>query len=221
MNMSLARQQPIIEGPVRKGTSPLVMTEIYQPQLNLVIWQRQLQRALQEYIAALMQRLNALQLRTIIAPSEVSDWLAGLLPNNPQRHLFIDDVSQLVEMYTDLFELNVVGLRLSLINETMCPRFHTDHLACRLVTTYHGHGSEWLREDNVDRSKLGPGANGLADHLSGIYLQHQDIQQLQQGDVELLKGDDWIDNQVSGIVHRSPHISKTDKRLLLSLDFAE
>jgi len=220
MNQTATAENPVFEH-VQQADSPLVMTAIYEPQLNLAVWQRQLPTALQNYITALTQGLNALQLRTVIAPAEVGDWLTGLLPEDPQRYLFIDDVRQLAEMYADLFELNTVGLRLSLINETMCPRFHTDHLICRMVTTYHGHGSEWLREENVDRSKLGAGAKGLADHLSGIYRHHSDIQQLQPGEVALLKGDGWMDSQVSGIVHRSPHIHKTEKRLLLTLDFAE
>lgn len=206
---------------VQKADSPLVMTAIYQPHTNLVIWQRQLPAAVKTYIAKLTQAHNTLQLRTIIAPSAVAEWLSGLLPEDPQRYCFIEDVQQLVEMYADLFALQAVGLRLSLLNETMCPRFHTDHLACRLIITYHGAGSEWLAEEVVDRSKLGQGAQGLADHLSGIYQHSSDIQQLQQGEVALLKGDGWIDSQVSGIVHRSPHIGKTDKRVLLTLDFAE
>lgn len=216
---ALAKNLPVEH--VQIADSPLVMTAIYEPQINLVVWQRQLSEAVNHYIDGLTQRLNALQLRTIIAPSEVNDWLTGLLPAAPHRHWFIKDVAQLVEMYADLFALTAVGLRLSLINETLCPRFHTDHLACRLLTTYHGAGSEWLAEDIVDRSKLGQGAQGLADHLSGIYQHPNDIQQLQQGEVALLKGDGWIDSQINGIVHRSPHIGKTDKRVLLTLDFAE
>lgn len=220
MNQSAIAENTLFEH-VQKADSALVMPTIYEPQINLVIWQRRLPSALQKYITALTQRLNALQLRTIIAPADVDDWLAGLLPEDPQRYLFIEDVRQLAEMYADLFELTTVGLRLSLIHETMCPRFHTDHLICRMVTTYHGQGSEWLREENVDRSKLGAGAKGSPDHLSGIYRHHQDIQQLQQGEVALLKGDGWMESQVSGIVHRSPHIHTTEKRLLLTLDFAE
>lgn len=220
MNRTAIAENRLFEH-VLQADSPMVMTTIYQPHINLAVWQRQLPTALQNYISALTQGLNALQLRTVIAPADVGDWLSGLLPEDPQRHLFIDDVRQLVEMYADLFELRTVGLRLSLITETMCPRFHTDHLLCRMVTTYHGQGSEWLKEENVDRSKLGVGAKGLPDHLSGIYQQHNDIQQLLTGEVALLKGDGWLDSQVSGIVHRSPQINKTEKRLLLTLDFAE
>lgn len=220
MNQHALAITPSVEH-VSKADSPLVMTTVYEPHVNLVIWQRKLADALNLYIQELTQGLNALQLRTIIAPKDVSEWLGGLLPQHPQRYLFIEDVVQLVEMYADLFDLNTVGLRLSLINETMCPRFHTDHLACRMVTTYYGQGSEWLKEENVDRSKLGAGAKGLPDHLSGIYLHSQDIQQLQQAEVGLLKGDGWIGSQVSGIVHRSPLIHRAEKRLLLTLDFAE
>jgi len=112
--------------------SPMVMTAIYEPDINLVVWQRELNTALKTYLDELTHGLNALQLRTVIGPSEVEEWLSGLLPAHPQRHMFIADVVQLAEMYGDLFGLNSIGLRLSLINETMCPRFHTDHLACRM-----------------------------------------------------------------------------------------
>ena len=125
MNQSALAVNPLFEH-VLKADSPLVMTAIYEPHINLVVWQRQLSNALDHYIAEVTQGLNALQLRTVITPDEVSDWLTGLLPDKPQRNLFVDDVRQLVEMYADLFELNSVGLRLSLIHETMCPIWRAD-----------------------------------------------------------------------------------------------
>lgn len=220
MATALAKQS-LSDDHVRQADSPLVMTDIYDPCLNLVIWQRQLNSSVIDYVKYLTHSLNTLQLRTIIAPSEVNNWLAGMLPDADNRQRFVEDVSQLTEMYADLFALKVVGLRLSLISETMCPRFHTDRLACRLVSTYYGQGSEWLPEEDVDRSKLGSGANGLPDHCSGIYRDPHRIRQLKQGDVGLLKGDGWVNSRVKGIVHRSPHIGKAEKRLLLTLDFAD
>jgi len=43
-----------------------------------------------------------------------------------------------------------------------------NNLRCRLVATYDGLVTEWLLEDNIDRSRLGKGANGLPAATSGI-----------------------------------------------------
>ena len=101
----------------------------------------------------------------------------------------------------------------------MCPRFHVDRVPCRLVTTYAGKATQWLAHDRVDRSKLGPGSEGKPDAESGLYTNVEDIQQLQQGDVALLKGECWEGNEGAGLVHRSPQLTAGTGRLLLTLDF--
>ena len=102
----------------------------------------------------------------------------------------------------------------------MCPRFHVDKVPCRLATTYSGNATEWLPHDRVDRSKLGPGSSGKPDAKSGLYSRNDDIQQLEIGDVALLKGESWIGNEEAGLVHRSPGLRAGTSRLLLTLDFA-
>ena len=70
-----------------------------------------------------------------------------------------------------------------------------------------------------NREKLGVGSKGKTDSESGIYANSSDIQQLTAGDVALLKGESWMGNEGGGLVHRSPQLSKDNKRLLLTLDF--
>ena len=86
------------------------------------------------------------------------------------------------------------------------------------MTTYLGPGSEWLHHDAVDRSKLGLGSRGKSDLESGLIRTPQDIQQLNRGDVALLKGELWEGNEDAGLVHRSPGVAKGDLRLLVTLD---
>ncbi len=200
---------------------PMVMTRIYDAEVNLAVWQRRLERQVVDYAELLCQQSGALQLRSIVESASVTETLIEALPDRPGRLDFVDDVAHLVEMFVDLFELERVGIRLSIIGNTMCPRFHTDHLPCRLVTSYAGAGTQWLAEQTVDRGKLGAGAAGLPDHQSGIYRDPAMIQQINTGDVALLKGDGWHGNSGYGIVHRSPAINSDEKRLLLTLDFAE
>lgn len=200
--------------------SPMVMTKIYDAQVNLAIWQRKVVPVLQMFCESLIFLRPGLQLRTIIQSAEVAQWLENQLPQHAHRSKFAEDVQQLAEMYADLFDLTAIGLRLSVLGSTMCPRFHTDQLACRLVTTYYGQGSEWLPETSVNRCKLGQGANGLPDAESGVLKTPNAIQQLQAGEVALLKGEGWLGSEVKGIVHRSPQINPGDKRVLLTFDFA-
>ena len=79
--------------------------------------------------------------------------------------------------------------------------------------------AEWLADKDVDRSKLGAGNLGKVDAESGLYRSSRDIQQLNQGDVALLKGELWVGNENAGLVHRSPAVADKQPRLMLTLDF--
>ena len=125
----------------------------------------------------------------------------------------------LVDMFCFLFDLEEAGLRLSVLQEAMCPRFHVDRVPCRLITTYRGIATQWLPQHRVDRSKLGAGNQGLPDTTSGIYQNPQHIESLNTGDVALLKGESWNENKGGGIVHRSPQPINGERRLLMTLDY--
>lgn len=101
----------------------------------------------------------------------------------------------------------------------MCPRFHVDKIPCRLVTTYQGVATQWLNHSDVNRSKLGTGNLGKPDEESGLFKSLNNINQLKQGDVALLKGEYWDENEGAGLVHRSPPVAENEQRLLLTLDF--
>jgi len=112
-------------------------------------------------------------------------------------------------------------LRLTVLDRAMCPRFHVDRVPCRLVTTYQGIATEWLPHNVADRSKLGAGNMGKSDDLSGLFECPSDIKQLNCGDVALLKGELWHNNEGAGLIHRSPQLVNNACRLLLTIDFIE
>ena len=124
-------------------------------------------------------------------------------------------------MFCKLFDQKKLWLRLDGIDHPMCPRFHTDKIKCRLVTTYVGPGTQWLPHNLVDRKKLGFGNDGKPDDQSGLFQSKQDIKQLDRGHVALLKGESWEGNEGAGVVHRSPHSEGNYKRLYLTIDFVE
>lgn len=200
------------------GEDPTVFTEIYQEETNIVVWRRSLTIELKKNVSELLTVSPKFKSVLTVTPDSVHNSVAESFGHTSLPAL-TESISELVDMFCCLFELKHTGLRLTALDSPMCPRFHVDRVPCRLVTTFQSVATEWLPHDCVDRSKLGLGSNGLPDHESGIYKHAQDIQQLSAGDVALLKGESWQNNDHAGLVHRSPALPKEEHRLLLSLDF--
>lgn len=202
-----------------QGDEPGVLTDIYLEQSNMVIWKRELSETLKNSVDAFIKSNPNFQASMTVTPQTVLSSLSESLGDSAQLELR-ENVAQLVEMFCYLFELKRAGLRLTVLNRAMCPKFHIDRIPCRLVTTYQGIATEWLPHQAVDRQKLGLGSNGKLDSESGLYKAANDIQQLNCGEVALLKGELWEGNENAGLVHRSPALPAGESRLLLTLDFS-
>ncbi len=211
------------------GATPNVLTDIYQEETNIVIWERQLEDKLIAAVSELIQQNPTLQLSMTVSPESSFHSIHDALGNSAISIVLAEDITQLVDMFCCLFDLKRTGLRLTVLDRAMCPRFHVDRVPSRLVTTYQGIATEWLAHDRVDRSKLGQGNGGKSDEQSGLFQTSEDIHQLSQGEVALLKGESWEGNEGAGLVHRSPSMSvnkepvesqtEGESRLLLTLDF--
>jgi hypothetical protein len=198
-----------------------VLAQIYQDEINIAVWQRQLEPGLVDAVTDLLAHIpHEHHWKAVLGPGSTVAWLDQHLPQFSGKILLLQDVAVLVDMFSCLFDLHEVGLRLAALDSAMCPRFHTDRTLCRLVTTYGGPGTEWLADNQVDRTRLGSGNAGLQDAQSGVFRRIEDIQQLSAGEVGLLKGEAWAGNEGAGLVHRSPTIMQAQKRLLLTLDIA-
>lgn len=192
------------------GETPLVLSDVLQDGVNLAVWRRRLPPQLEDF-AELVVSLgqNLADQRVIDVDEQQMPVLSDLLREAADLHgyeAFVADVAWLVAAYTCLVGARRVGLRLRVLNAPMCPRFHVDNVPLRLLTTYAGPGSEWLREPESPRGEL---------HTAQMPVDN--IQQLQVGEVAVLKGEKWQGNEGAGLVHRSP--SGQQGRLLLSLDW--
>lgn len=197
-----------------------VLADIYDDGVNMAIWQRELPNSLLKATSKLLLENPNLQVSLTLDPADTREVLVNALGTQFESIALASDVAGLVHMFCYLFDLKSVGLRLTALGHAMCPRFHVDRVPCRLATTYFGGATEWLPHDRVNRSKLGPGSKGIPDAQSGLFSKSDDIQQLEKGDVALLKGESWIGNEEAGLVHRSPSLERGKSRLLLTLDFA-
>ena len=202
-----------------QGEEPEIFTDIYREDTNIVVWQRELSDTLKSSVNDFLTSNPTFQTAMTVTPQSAFASLSQALLTSNQSEL-CENIAEIVDMFCCLFDLGRAGLRLTVLDRAMCPRFHVDKVPCRLVTTYQGLASEWLPHHRVNRSKLGVGSEGLPDLQSGLFSNKQDIQRLTCGDVALLKGELWEGNENAGLVHRSPALAAEESRLLLTLDFS-
>ena len=182
------------------GDTPLALSDILEDGVNLALWQRQLPL----HIADSM----VIELNNDDAEPNLQG-LASSCRDLEGYEGFIADVSWLVSAFACLLGAKRIGVRLRLLDKAMCPRFHVDHVPVRLITTYAGVGSQWLREGVMDRRKLSqPDAEPT-----------ERIEQIHCGEVALLKGTKWHGNEGHGLIHRSPALRADERRLILTLDW--
>jgi hypothetical protein len=193
-----------------------VLGEVLRDEVNLAIWQRRLPPAIADFAEQLLARGELLaESRVLELPhSESAPDLSSLLARHgglPGHAAFIADVTWLVSAFACLLDAKRIGLRLRVLDQAMCPRFHVDHLPLRLITSYAGVGSQWLREGVMARQRLGdPAAEPVDEAL---------IECAVAGHVLLAKGEKWIGNEGGGLIHRSPRPPSGERRLLLTLDW--
>ncbi len=141
------------------------------------------------------------------------DASANALPgtlDTEARSVLVDQIAEAGEVLSELMDCETIGIRLLTLASPMCPRFHVDHVPCRLLITLSGAGTEWICNSDVDWDVF---AN--LDTMAPPVKASGEIRQMATGNWSLLKGGAWNDG-FKGIVHRSPHGS--GERLLLSLD---
>ncbi len=176
---------------IRQSTSADVLSDILLPEVNLAVWQRQLDKELLSCARQLAARpAFALQRQTHL--DDLPALLMNALPELPGSDGLRKDIMLQAEMLACLMDTDYLGIRLKTLHQAMCPRFHTDHVALRMLVTYAGPATEW-REGPDEADVTGA---------------------LQLGDTAVLKGSAWPD--AAAVWHRSP--PGLSARLLLTLD---
>ena len=195
------------------GCSPEILTRILDDHVNLALWERRLPVHIVDFAALLLSFGEPLNDAIIVKISDERS--VPLIPALASRFHdlegyegFIADVGWLVSAYACLLGAKRIGLRLRALDKAMCPRFHVDHVPVRLITTYAGPGSQWLKEGMIERRRLAtePTENSQIEHIN-------------VGEVALLKGEKWQGNEGFGLIHRSPAMADGERRLILTLDW--
>ena len=191
------------------GNTKCCLACIREQDTELVIWRRSLAPDLQDWI----DRTAAASLpdvRILIKPDEVRPALELLLDDcglrtGQMRDLLIADITDLAIEFVKITTSDFVDVRLERVNHDACWKFHRDYVDTRLVTTYRGPTTQWVKhahaQEALDKQKEFQGP----------------LERLEDGDVAIFKGSQTGSNK--GIVHRSPPIEGTGlTRLLLCLN---
>lgn len=210
--------------------NPDVLTRIYDDTVSIAIWQRQLQQDVQTYITELLRKSKTVALKLSGSPVQLMEEIQRVFPpalisgqhSCVNAAVFYSDIHQVLDMFACLFDAKILGVRINTLEHAMCPRFHTDNVAVRLITTYYGLGTEWLPDQLTNRHALGTAFAGQINAPGAIIGDEQFIQRMNAGDVALFKGELWEGNEGRGIVHRSPAVTlQQPKRLVMTCDLIE
>ena len=109
-----------------------------------------------------------------------------------------DYLLDIARNYFPLSRRRRVTMRLETKDQDGCPCFHTDRTHLRLLCTYQGPGTEWLRNDQADREAQ------LAGAPNSETLLTDNPSQLERFWVGLLKGSAFPENSLNGLIDRSP-----------------
>jgi Protein of unknown function (DUF1826) len=198
------------------------LERIFDDAISICIWRRPVDAAIKDYLAQLAPVKPVERLLRLDAAAPRLDALAQDLPERPGRESFLEDLFHLVELFSTVTDSNSLGLRFTITQRALCPRFHADGVGMRLICTWQGAGTEWLEHASVDRAYLGAGAGGLSDEASGLMLPGAQIYRMRPFEVGLFKGDAYPDNAGRGAVHRSPPADGTAVwRVMATLDDVE
>ena len=197
--------QPLQDAAIEIGITdcPDGLGDIHSPGVAAVIWRRQLVPDFQDWI----DRLDPAALpsaRLVLQPNAVRDSVKAIcdgsgIPHGPDRERLIDDIVELSNKFAELMSAPYLRLRLDVISNNACSKFHIDSVVARLICTYRGTGTQY-----------GISTNGG---------DPQRVFVVPTGAPILIRGKEWPEEPPSGLLHRSPPIEGTgETRLMLVLD---
>ena len=111
----------------------LGLAEIFQPNCQIAVVARSPVPQIDTYLAGAIKAM-ANGFRLSLKSGESLP--LSTLPFYPGREAFAADINQLIELFGDLLGCPMIGLRLEILIQAMCPRFHVDNTGIRLLCTY-------------------------------------------------------------------------------------
>lgn len=182
---------------VTEGEDSNDLAVIRRPEIALANWQRTLPIDL----SAALDPCDATSVDDLAFSVEFPVTVAALAMNlvvsgyeSALARLLADDIAALATRFAAITRSTRLAVRLEVVETDACRRFHADHVTYRLLTTYRGQATQWIRAEEPDV-----------------------LRQMRTGNVGIFKGRVLAPD--TPILHRSPPIAGTgEQRLLLVID---
>lgn len=202
----------LIKNSIEGGTID-ILNNIHNNEVNIAIYNRNIHHLNFEIYQLLKRKIS---LKANGTTESILSEISQTISTENYNSIYTDIKNSLIT-FSNISGGSNFKLLLATVTTNMCKRFHMDFNSLRLLCTYSGPGTLWLTEDNINREAL----NSNADNNS-IVLNSNNIQQANTGDVIILKGANYGNQESLGIVHRSPSIEETKfQRLILRIDVVQ
>lgn len=190
------------------GPDASELGSIRKPAITMSVWERSLcvslAAAVRETLASGFEEVRLTLALDEVALAFVERLVvSGVSPVSAVK--LSSDIALLGRHFADVMGCGRLDIRLERVRRNACRKFHADYVMARLITTYSGRATEWLDQSDAARFRQGSSLDDLR------------VRSLREGDVALLKGKFWADEEA--IIHRSPPIAGTgEQRLLLVIN---
>ncbi len=140
--------------------------------------------------------------------------------SNPLARRFLaQDIESLARVFGAAMGRRHLHAQLEVLADDRCRKFHTDNVTVRLLCTYVGPGTQWVRNEDAVRGNLGRTDVDLETANRSVFRVPEAVRECTAGDVLLMKGEAFPGNRGFGVVHRSPPIIKRSlRRLVFKID---
>jgi len=121
------------------------------------------------------------------------------LPSELEKQIMEDSCTigeHMLEMLQDVQKFQV---KLEVMTENVCSRWHTDSYIWRAIVAYSCTGTEYMEPSNVDFWELENCGNSECVILDKIKILQADV-----GDIFLMKGSGFPEENRHGLVHKTP-----------------
>ncbi|MCY4304139.1 MAG: DUF1826 domain-containing protein [Aestuariivita sp.] len=188
---------------VEIANNPASLNAIHQKGCAAVVWSRQTPPEIQTWIDDLPPKYLPSG-RVIITPEMIAETVKDLFDavgmlSGSEREWLHADITSLAGTFSRLMSAKYLRLRLDVVTNNACLKFHVDAVTSRLICTYRGSGTQYgLSTNGSDPTR---------------------IFQAKTGSPILLRGTLWPAKSPVELRHRSPPIEGTgETRLVLVLD---
>lgn len=186
-------------------------TQLRDPAVTMVTWPRRLP----SHIAVALDGLAQADVGPVRSEAplaglggELAAQIAGAWrASDMLKSWLVRDIELLAAGISRVAHANRIRVRLDRTTSRMCPLFHADAVAYRLLCTYRGRGTEWCMPGTVDRLTC-----------QGRAPCEDDILDIPRGAIAAFRGLNHSHRMSKPLWHRSPAVDQGDLRIVLCID---